>query len=411
LASFIKLKQSSSIAGIASQLPSSKSISNRALILKALSGNQSVVSNLSSARDTQLMQALVNSDASVIDVMDAGTTMRFLTAFFSIRGKHKLLTGTDRMKQRPIGLLVDALRKIGAEIKYAGVEGFPPIEIMGFQGQKTNSIDIPGNISSQYISALMMVAPSLPQGLTIQLTGGVGSIPYIKMTASLMEDFGAELEMDFEKGKIHVKSGGYKSSNVTVEADWSAASYWFGFVALAEKGDVVLRNVTINSLQGDRAIVEIMDQLGVWSEFQGSTLKLSKKDFSSHLEFDFRDCPDLAQTVIPVCAAKGITGEFKGLESLPIKETDRIAALQNEIAKINAKLTEPSKGTWRLEPGKITSLPITIQTYHDHRMAMGFAPWSTLTSLTIESPEVVNKSYPGFWEDVKSVGVQTEIVL
>ncbi len=390
-------------------MPSSKSISNRALILKALSGNQSIVSNLSSARDTKLMQSLVNSDALVIDVMDAGTTMRFLTSYFSVSGNHKILTGTDRMKQRPIGLLVDALRKIGVDIKYNGVEGFPPIEIMGFKGQKTDTIEIPGNVSSQYISSLMMVAPSLPNGLTIHLTGGIGSIPYIKMTASLMRDFGASLEMDFEKGKIHVRSGGYKPSNVTVEADWSAASYWFAFVALATKAEIVLQNVTRDSLQGDRAIVEIMDQLGVHSDFHGSTLILTKKNFNSHLQYDFIDCPDLAQTVVPVCAAKGITGEFRGLESLPIKETDRIAALQKEIAKIGASLTEPTKGIWKLEPGKIGSQELTIQTYHDHRMAMGFAPWATLTNLGIESPDVVNKSYPGFWEDVKSVGVRCDI--
>jgi 3-phosphoshikimate 1-carboxyvinyltransferase len=407
LSSVIRLTHTSSIAGIASQLPSSKSISNRALILKALSGNQSVVSNLSNARDTQLMNALINSDAHTIDVMDAGTTMRFLTSYFSVKGNQKILTGTDRMKQRPIGLLVDALRKLGVEIRYNGVEGFPPIEILGFSGQKTDQIEIPGNVSSQYISSLMMVAPTLPNGLTIRLMGDIGSIPYIKMTASLMKDFGVTPEMDFQQGIIKVQSGGYRPSNVTVEADWSAASYWFGFTALAERADIILKNVTVDSLQGDRAIVEIMDHLGVKSQFEGSTLKLSKKESASHLSFDFKDCPDLAQTVIPVCAAKGITGEFKGLESLPIKETDRIAALQNEIAKIGARLTEPVKGTWKVEPGKITG-PVTIHTYHDHRMAMGFAPWATLTNLVVEAPEVVNKSYPGYWEDVKSVGVACE---
>lgn len=353
------------------------------------------------------MNALINSDAHTIDVMDAGTTMRFLTSYFSVKGNQKILTGTDRMKQRPIGLLVDALRKLGVEIRYNGVEGFPPIEILGFSGQKTDQIEIPGNVSSQYISSLMMVAPTLPNGLTIRLTGDIGSIPYIKMTASLMKDFGVTPEMDFQQGIIKVQSGGYRPSNVTVEADWSAASYWFGFTALAERADIILKNVTVDSLQGDRAIVEIMDHLGVKSQFEGSTLKLSKKESASHLSFDFKDCPDLAQTVIPVCAAKGITGEFKGLESLPIKETDRIAALQNEIAKIGARLTEPVKGTWKVEPGKITG-PVTIHTYHDHRMAMGFAPWATLTNLVVEAPEVVNKSYPGYWEDVKSVGVTCE---
>lgn len=406
--SLVYLKRQTSLFGIPHQLPSSKSISNRVLILKALAGNPTTLSNLSSARDTRLMEALVSSNDHVIDVMDAGTTMRFLTSYFSVTGKKKLITGTDRMKQRPIGLLVDALRKIGAEVIYKGVEGFPPIETLGFSNQKTDQIEIPGNVSSQYISALMMVAPSLPKGLHIKLTGAVGSVPYIKMTAALMEDFGADVKMDLSKNEIIVKNAGYKPSNVTVEADWSAASYWFSFVGLAEKAEITLNNVTKESLQGDRAIVGIMDQLGVKSEFQDSTLKLSKAQSKKHLDYDFKDCPDLAQTVIPFCAANGITCDLKGLESLPIKETDRIAALQNEIKKIGAELTEPSKGNWKVTPGKISTCPIKIQTYHDHRMAMGFAPWATLTDLEIEAPEVVNKSYPGFWEDVKSVGIKVD---
>lgn len=406
--SLVYLKRQTSLFGIPHQLPSSKSISNRVLILKALAGNPTTLSNLSSARDTRLMEALVSSNDHVIDVMDAGTTMRFLTSYFSVTGKKKLITGTDRMKQRPIGLLVDALRKIGAEVIYKGVEGFPPIETLGFSNQKTDQIEIPGNVSSQYISALMMVAPSLPKGLHIKLTGAVGSVPYIKMTAALMEDFGADVKMDLSKNEIIVKNAGYKPSNVTVEADWSAASYWFSFVGLAEKAEITLNNVTKESLQGDRAIVGIMDQLGVKSEFQDSTLKLSKAQSKKHLDYDFKDCPDLAQTVIPFCAANGITCDLKGLESLPIKETDRIAALQNEIKKIGAELTEPSKGNWKVTPGKISTSPIKIQTYHDHRMAMGFAPWATLTDLEIEAPEVVNKSYPGFWEDVKSVGIKVD---
>jgi 3-phosphoshikimate 1-carboxyvinyltransferase len=406
LNSLVSLKRSTSLFGTPQQLPSSKSISNRALILKALAGNPTSLSNLSSARDTRLMEALVSSNDHLIDVMDAGTTMRFLTSYFSVSGKKKLITGTDRMKQRPIGLLVDALRKLGAEIIYKGADGFPPIETLGFSSQKTDQIEIPGNVSSQYISALMMVAPTLPQGLSIKLTGEVGSIPYIRMTAALMKDFGAEVEMDFTKNEIAVKSGGYKPSSVTVEADWSAASYWFSFVGLAEKAEITLNKVTKESLQGDRAIVEIMDQLGVKSEFLGTTLKLSKSSSKSHLTYDFKDCPDLAQTVIPFCAAKGITCDLTGLESLPIKETDRIAALQNEIKKIGAELTEPTKGKWKVTPGKNSTSPINIRTYHDHRMAMGFAPWAALTDLEIEAPEVVNKSYPGFWEDVMSVGIE-----
>lgn len=407
--SSVTLKSNPTIEGTATQLPSSKSISNRALILNALSGNQSTVSNISSARDTKLMRALINSNDHVIDVMDAGTTMRFLTAYFALTNQKKTLTGTDRMKQRPIKLLVDALRMIGAEIEYRGEEGFPPIETLGFLSQKVAALSIPGNVSSQYISALMMLAPILPNGLAINLTSEAGSVPYITMTASLMREFGAEVDLDFKNNKIVVKPAKYKPSNVTIEADWSAASYWFGFTALAKEAKIILPTVSEKSLQGDRVVVEVMEKLGVRSAFKGSSLELTKKDSVDHLIWDFKDCPDLAQTVLPVCAAKGITGEFTGLESLRIKETDRIDALQKELKKIGAEFTEPSIGHWKLAPGKISDLKSPIQTYHDHRMAMGFAPWATLTDLVIESPEVVNKSYPGFWEDVKSVGIKISI--
>ena len=408
--SSVTLKSNPIIGGTASQLPSSKSISNRALILNALSGNRSTVSNLSSARDTKLMLALINNNDHLIDVMDAGTTMRFLTAYFALTNQKKILTGTDRMKQRPIKLLVDALLLIGAEIDYKGEEGFPPIEILGFQSQKADALSIPGNVSSQYISALMMLAPMLPNGLTINLTSEAGSVPYITMTASLMKEFGAEVDLDFKNNRIFVKSGTYKPSNVTIEADWSAASYWFGFTALAKEAKIILPSVSEKSLQGDRVVVEVMEKLGVKSTFNGNSLELTKKDFTNHLVWDFKNCPDLAQTVLPICAAKGITGEFIGLESLRIKETDRIDALQNELKKIGAELSEPATGRWKLVPGKISNLKSLIQTYHDHRMAMGFAPWATLTDLVIESPEVVNKSYPGFWEDVKSIGIKISIV-
>src|SRR5258707_10918605 len=235
LNSSITIKGNSTVFGTVKQLPSSKSISNRALILNALSGNRSTVSNLSSARDTKLMQALIKSKDQVIDVMDAGTTMRFLTAYFALTNQKKFLTGTDRMKQRPIKVLVDALRLIGVEINYPGEEGFPPIETCGFQSQKTATLSMPGNVSSQYISALMMLAPILPNGLTINLTSEASSVPYITMTASLMREFGAVVDLDFKNNKIIVRPGKYKPSNVTIEADWSAASYWFGFTALAKE--------------------------------------------------------------------------------------------------------------------------------------------------------------------------------
>jgi 3-phosphoshikimate 1-carboxyvinyltransferase len=404
----ILIKQHSSIKGEVKRLPSSKSLSNRALILQALAGNQGqqpVVSNLSDARDTVLMNKLVGTTTKEVDVMDAGTTMRFLTAYFSIKGVSKVMTGTARMKERPIGLLVDALRTLGVKIDYLEREGFPPIELKGFEGQQAEEVTIPGNVSSQYISALMMIGPALPKGLRIKLTGKVGSRPYIDMTAALMKHFGVQAE--FHDDTIHIKHSAYKANPYRVEGDWSGASYWFGFTALAREASVYLPGMIDKSLQGDRAIVEIMNMLGVKAAFDDAGVHLTKNNLSrpSSIEWDFTDCPDLAQTVLPVCAAKGIVGMFTGLESLYIKETDRVAALRAELAKINATIVEPKQGVWRLEPGKVDGIRhIEIETYHDHRMAMGLAPLATLMDVTIKSPDVVNKSYPGYWEDVKAVG-------
>ena len=398
---FIDIQRKSDVYGTIQNLPSSKSISNRSLLLSALAGNQSVVSNLSSARDTRLMQTLIGSPDKLIDVMDAGTTMRFLTAYFALTGKNKTLTGTERMRQRPIALLVNALRTIGVTIEYVEKDGFPPIETKGFNQQKANTVSLPGDVSSQYISALMMMAPVLPQGLTILIEGHIGSRPYIDMTASLMKTFG--INCDFKGQSIQIPNGSYQSASLTVEADWSAASYWFAFTALAERAELILPHVSRQSLQGDRAIVEVMENLGVKANFKGGSAFLTKRAHSNSVEWNFADCPDLAQTVLPVCAAKGIQGSFTGMESLRIKETDRIAALQTELAKIGARLTEEKAGLWKLNPGKFFG-PIKIQTYHDHRMAMGLAPLASLMDLRIEDPDVVNKSYPGFWDDMRAIG-------
>lgn len=401
----IHILKNSSLQGNVRSLPSSKSLSNRALIINALMKNPGKLENISIARDTQLMQSLLTTPNHVIDVMDAGTTMRFLTAYFAVTGQSKVLTGTDRMKERPIHLLVDALRMLGVTITYVGKEGFPPIEIKGFSQQLINRISIRGDVSSQFISALMMVAPVLPKGLTIQLEGKVGSLPYLRMTAELMGLFGMRPEIKDQQ--IVVTSGPYRPAAYRIEPDWSAASYWFAFTALAESADILLPDVDSYALQGDQVIVEIMNQLGVKAAFQKEGLRLTKTNLNTGtLVWDFSNCPDLAQTVLPVCAAKKIAGEFTGLESLRIKETDRITALQNELAKIGARLEETGKGTWNLVPGKTPASfkKISISTYHDHRMAMGFAPWATLTDVEIESPDVVQKSYPGFWEDMKVVG-------
>lgn len=401
--SSLKLIRTPVVKGKINKLPASKSISNRALILDALSGSQSTISNLATARDTVLMKSLLASPEKTIDAMDAGTTMRFLTAYFALSGKNKVLTGTPRMKERPIGLLVDALRHIGVDIRYLGLEGFPPHETLGFDKQQSASITLPGNVSSQYISALMMVAPTLPEGLIIKLEGKISSWPYIEMTAALMAKFGAQFFLN--NGRIVILPSKYKPADIIVEPDWSALSYWLAIVALAEEAEIVLGDVFPSSIQGDRVIVEIMEKLGVSTSFEnGNAILRKSNNIATHLSWDFRDCPDLAQTVLPVCAMKGITGLFTGLESLYIKETDRIAALQNELGKVGARLEETTKGTFKLQPGNVPQKSILINTYHDHRMAMGFAPWATLVELEIEAPDVVNKSYPGFWENLKSAG-------
>lgn len=397
----ISIQQKNTFSGIANHLPTSKSISNRAILLNALGGGIGKLINLSNANDTRLMELLINSKEEVLNVEDAGTTMRFLTAFNAIKGSTKILTGTDRMRQRPIGILVDALRKIGAEIEYLESDGFPPIQTKGFN-QKVNKVSIRGDVSSQYISALMMVAPTLPNGLHIKFEGAITSVPYIEMTASLMKRFGVTIE--FNKSGILIKHQSYSPTRLEIERDWSAASYWFAFAALSQQAEIQLPNMTMRSVQGDRVITDIMEPLGVKCEPRGNTLLLVKKDHQSKISWDFKNCPDLAQTVAVVCAAKGIHGEFTGLESLRIKETDRITALQRELSKLGASFKEEN-GAWLLTPGiKLDFKSTYFETYLDHRMAMAFAPLATLTSITLENPDVVKKSYPMFWEDVKSLG-------
>jgi 3-phosphoshikimate 1-carboxyvinyltransferase len=326
LSTHITLYKKKSFNGLVKNLPASKSISNRALIIKALAGNESTLLNLSEVNDTQLMLRLISSNESKLDVEDAGTTMRFLTAFNAITNKERFITGSDRMKQRPIAILVDALRKLGAEIEYLEKEGFPPVKTKHFNKQKASEITIKGDVSSQYISALMMVAPTLPLGLHLTFEGRVTSLPYIEMTAALMKRFGITVQLSTKE--IIIPNQNYIPTNLTIESDWSAASYWFAFTALAENAEVELPNMTLRSLQGDKVIVDMMELLGVKSEPRGNNLLLVKKEHHPEFSWDFTHCPDLAQTVAVVCSAKGIRGTFTGLESLRIKETDRIKALQ-----------------------------------------------------------------------------------
>jgi 3-phosphoshikimate 1-carboxyvinyltransferase len=402
----ILIKQKTTLEGTIRHLPASKSISNRVLVINALAGGKSNLHNLSDANDTRLMMRLIHSAEELIDIEDAGTTMRFLTAYFSLTNQPKILTGTARMQERPIGILVDALRSLGARIKYQKREGYPPLIIEGFETQKADMVQIRGDVSSQFISALMMVAPSLPKGLKIDLTGKVGSRPYIEMTARLMRDFGAEC--DVSEHSILVKPKPYATTRLSVESDWSAASYWFAFTALAENASINLPFLFEDSLQGDHAIQQIMTSLGVITERKvDGMLNLKSAASGNEIRWDFTNCPDLAQTVAVVCAAKGIKGNFVGLESLRIKETDRIAALQTELKKIGANLLEHDH-QWTLLPSSRLPALATFQTYHDHRMAMAFAPLATRMDVVIQSPGVVKKSYPLFWKDLEDIGFELQ---
>lgn len=391
-------------------LASSKSESNRALILHALAGRKDIpLKNISEARDTQTMQRLLKSKEKELDVLDAGTTMRFLTAYCAVQGLDKVIKGTPRMHERPIKLLVDALRELGAKIDYLQNDGFPPLHIQGFEGQKTNRIKIRGDVSSQYISALLMVAPKLPQGLYLELTGHIGSRPYIEMTLSLMEHFGVKAQ--WNGNIIHVPHQNFNLQPYTIESDWSGASYWFSMVALAEKAKLTLKGLRKDSLQGDIKIVEIMQGLGVQAEFVDDGVVLTKTEKSKEISVDFTHCPDLAQTVAVACALTGTICIMTGLESLRIKETDRIFALQQELAKIGARLIEAPTGTWKLNPAaksEVTQQPVRFATYEDHRMAMALAPLATKMDVVIEDPEVVNKSYPSFWDDLKRAGIKIQ---
>lgn len=399
----LHIKNNRRLSWVEIPLPSSKSESNRALIINAFAGGN--LHNISDARDTQTMVRLLQSDDKELNVLDAGTTMRFLLAYSALTGRHKVLTGTARMCERPIGILVDALRQIGADIRYLKHEGFPPVETMGFSGQKNLEISIRGDVSSQYISALMMLAPTLAKGLRIHLTGKVASKPYLMMTLELMRKFGADAWFE-DDHLIIIRPSDYQPASFTVESDWSGASYWFSLVALAEEAQIELIGLKQDSLQGDKRIIDIMKPLGVQSNFDGDGLVLSKASASRELIFDFSDCPDLAQTAAVVCAVKGITGTFSGLESLRIKETDRIAALQNELGKFGAKLEEKESSVWQIIPSgdlyKIVNLE--IETYDDHRMAMAFAPVAAVRNVTIREPSVVAKSYPLFWDHMQLAG-------
>ena len=386
-------------------LNSSKSESNRLLIIKSLSDNKIELENLSHANDTVLLKNLIRSNSQNIwDAEDAGTTMRFLTSFLAITKQGVLLTGTERMKKRPIKILVDALNKIGAEISYTEKDGYPPIKINRKISQIKESISIRGDISSQYISSLLMIAPILPNGLKIYVMPPFYSKPYVMMTLNLMKKFG--IKYDLSEDSISINNQEYKSGSYKVESDWSAASYWYSFISINKKlKEIKLKGLREHSFQGDQVIKKIMTLFNVETLYDKDGIILRKKDFDcDYLELDFKDCPDLAQTVLVVAAFHKVKLKLYGVESLKIKETDRLKAMSNELKKIGVNFYDDN-GVWTLDKrNNEFSNEASIETYKDHRMAMAFAPLASEINITINNPDVVNKSYPTFWEDMKKAG-------
>lgn len=402
-------------------LPASKSISNRALIIHAMTSGQAP-SNLSDCDDTEVIINALKDMPATIDIKAAGTAMRFMTAFLSATEGEHTLTGTERMKNRPIGILVDALRYLGAEIEYEEKEGYPPLHIKG-HALEGGHLEVVGNISSQYISALLLIGPILKKGLELKLTGEIASRPYIDLTLWTMQEFGAEAEWT-DVDTIVVKPKPYKQRNYLIENDWSASSYWYEMMALNGDIDseVKLEGLMDGSKQGDSVVKYIFSLLGVKTEFENKNSEKRNEEkgnvpttvtLKAHrcmlprLDYDFTGSPDLAQTFVVCCCLMGVKFKFTGLASLKIKETDRIEALKKELKKVGYVIKDENDNTliWDGETCEPTYEP--IDTYEDHRMAMAFAPIAfKLPFLEINDPEVVSKSYPHFWEDLKKAGFE-----
>ncbi len=386
-------------------LNSSKSESNRLLIIKALSEKEITIKNLSKANDSVLLKNLLESENLVVwDAQDAGTSFRFLTSFLAIKKEHVVLSGTERMKQRPVKVLVDALNKIGAEILYLENEGFPPIYVKEKINQVKNKLDIPGDISSQYISSLLLIAPLLEKGIEINIEDPFYSRPYVNMTLNLMNSFG--IKSAVKGNKISIKNQEFSSGSYIVESDWSAASYWYSILSISDNiNNLTLQGLKKKSNQGDSVISELMKSFGVNTQYKEDGIVLTKiKLDTEEIELDFRDCPDLAQTILVVAAYHKIKLKVSGVESLKIKETDRLVAMKNELKKIGCDFYEEGN-YWILEKRRREiDDELSIDTYKDHRMAMAFAPLASKKSMIINDPDVVVKSYPTYWEDLRKVG-------
>lgn len=406
-------KPDSSILGEIA-LPTSKSISNRALIINALSYSPYPVKNLSDCDDSVAMNRVLQSNSNRFDIGHAGTAMRFLTAYLSKIVGEWHLTGSERMQQRPISILVDALRKMGAQIEYTGEEGFPPLKITG-TALKSGTIELDGSISSQYISALLMIAPTVPGGLTLRLKNKITSRSYIEMTLQLMRKFG--IGFQWKGNDIRIDEQSYRPIPYSVEADWSGASYWYAMAALSDSCDIYLKGLNLNSMQGDAALAGWFEAyFGIRSRQDGDSVRLTKSKAVDLKKFhlDFIENPDLAQTLVVLSVMKNLSFHFTGLRTLKIKETDRIAALKNECLKLGAVLTEPAEGelSWDgIFHASLQQEEPVISTYDDHRMALAFAQVALAKgSVRIEDAMVVTKSYPSFYEDLGKVGFTIEEV-
>lgn len=409
----LKLKHLTKSINGTVQLTGSKSESNRALIIQALSKGVVEVNNLSDAADTVIMRKALEQAAdaagqgnTTVDIGPAGTAMRFLTSYLSLQNGSFTLTGTNRMQQRPIGILVDALTSLGANIQYENQAGYPPLRIQGGITPRKNKVAVQGDISSQYISSLLLVAASLEKGLHLTIDGELTSRPYVSMTLNMLQEAG--ISHQWIDNSISIEPQDFKPSTIYVEPDWSAASYWYAIVALSADGRIILPGLKAHSLQGDIAIVDIMAHFGVASSFQEDGLHLTKVNNGSDKQvFDFKECPDLAQTVVALAAAIKRDISITGVETLKIKETDRLAALKTEIEKFGATIITDGQ-TYHIKTENVTApAHLHFDTYEDHRMAMAFAPLAMVfQEVTINEPMVVEKSYPDYWQHLQTQGFQ-----
>jgi 3-phosphoshikimate 1-carboxyvinyltransferase len=390
------------------QLPASKSIANRLLLLRAVASQQAaVIHNLSDARDTVILSGILADlkSGSTIDVHDAGTVMRFLTAYLCTREGEWTLTGTARMQARPVGALVDVLCSLGADITYLKSEGFPPLRIRG-KRLRGGRVEIDGSVSSQFISALLMVAPLFEQPLELVIRNQPVSVPYIRMTLELMAQWGAACNWQENVIRVHNTPYSLPAEDLFVESDWSAASYFYSMLALAAEGELRLPRLYAASLQGDSVCSTIFEKLGVATRYAVGEVILTKKTgSSSELSFDFINCPDIAQTVAVCCAARGVRAHLTGLQTLAIKETDRITALKKELERAGASV-EATHDSLSIGAAALSLNGQAFETYGDHRMAMSFAPLALLGPMQLEDPGVVAKSFPRFWEELKKLGFQ-----